>query len=55
MRYSVIVATPEARTDAGFRASDFKTVCVIRFAAKPAPNAKRITGPKLLAAAIPTK
>ncbi len=29
--------------------------CVRRFAAKPAPNAKRMTGPKLFAAAMPTK
>jgi hypothetical protein len=55
MRYSVMVATPEEGTDAGFRASDFTTLCVSRFAAKPAPKAKRITGPKLFAAAIPTK
>jgi len=55
MIYSVMVATPEDRTGVGFRASDLNTVCVSRFAAKPAPNAKRITGPKLLAAAIPTK
>jgi hypothetical protein len=50
-----MVATPEDRTDAGFRARDLNMVCVSRFAAKPAPKAKRITGPKLFAAAIPTK
>lgn len=53
--HSAIVDMREAGTDAGFRASDFIIVCVTRFAAKPAPKAKRITGPKLLAAAIPTK
>jgi hypothetical protein len=53
--HSAIVDIRDAGTDVAFRASDFIIVWVRRLAAKPAPNAKRITGPKLFAAAIPTK
>src|SRR5580704_8176190 len=53
--HSAIVDIREAATRAGFRASNFAMACVSRCAAKPAPKAKRITGPKLFAAAIPTK
>src|SRR5580692_10515405 len=53
--HSVMVDMREAGTFAGVRATAFTIACVRRLAAKPAPNAKRITGPKLFAAASPTK
>jgi hypothetical protein len=44
-----------AGIEAVFRAPDFDMARVILRAAKPAPKANRITGPKLLAAVIPAK
>src|SRR6202167_2090693 len=53
--HSAMVDMREAGTFAGGRATAFTIACVTRLAAKPAPNAERITGPKLFAAASPTK
>ena len=53
--YSVRVAGSATGTETRERDSDFFNMDVRRSAAKRAPNPKRITGPKLLAAAMPTK
>src|SRR5579872_7160327 len=61
MRLSGRVIYSEALIDAGVvnvtesRASDLATAFVIMRAVNSAPNANLITGPKLLAAASPTK
>src|SRR5689334_20154495 len=44
-----------ATAAAGLFATDFFIACMILRAVKPAPNANLITGPKLFAAATPTK
>src|SRR5271157_611258 len=53
--YFVVAATFVTGKDARSRERDFAMVRVRVRAAKPAPNANRMTGPKLLAAATPTK
>ena len=50
-----MLATLPTVTGAGFRFTDFASASVTVRAAKPAPNMNRITGPKLFAAASPTK
>ena len=50
-----VVAALRTGTDADWLASDFVRARVTVRAAKPAPNANRMTGPKLLAAATPAK
>src|SRR5580704_9690614 len=52
--YFVVAITLEAGTDAGLRESDFLNRRVRVRAVKSAPNANRMSGPKLLAAAMPT-
>src|SRR5580704_2735932 len=53
--YFAVVATLRTGTDAGFLESDFVRALVSARAAKPAPHANRMTGPKLLFAASPAK
>jgi hypothetical protein len=53
--YLVVATTLEAGTGAAPRARAFLKHCVRWRAAKSAPKAKRMSGPKLFAAAIPTK
>jgi hypothetical protein len=51
----VISTIVDADTDTQPRTGDFAIAFVSRSAAKPAPKANRITGPKLFAAATPAK
>src|SRR5580700_7239781 len=50
-----LVATLRTATDAVSRVTDLARARVMVRAAKPPPNAKRITGPKLFTAATPAK
>jgi len=50
-----VVATLATATVEDSREGDFANACATVRAAKSAPKAKRITGPKLIAAETPTK
>src|SRR5271154_1738954 len=53
--YCDIGTVPGTRTDGRSCESERAKLCARCCAVKPAPKANRITGPKLFAAAIPTK
>jgi hypothetical protein len=55
VNHLALVATLRTGAGAGLWASAFDIASVRRRAAYPAPNAKRITGPKVFAADMPTK